>query len=386
MNIRLTVLLICSMILSGCGQIFETPPIATPRVITIVATPTAPIATPVPQALVAAVDAEDLLLVNLYERVNPSVVNIDIVGEFRNELTEFGSGSGFVIDDQGHIITNNHVVEDADRLYITFADGNVALAQIIGRDPNSDLAVVKVDVDAALLHPVEFGDSDQVKVGQRVAAIGNPFGLDGTMTLGIVSGVGRVLRETGSYTNPDIIQTDAPINPGNSGGPLLDTFGRVVGVNTAIRTDGENRANSGVGFAVPVNTVKRIAPQLIQNGFASYPYLGISVENFFSLAEMAVEVELPAQRGVLISEIASGGPAERAGLRGSDHIQNVRGVDVALGGDIITAIDGAPVNSFDEMIAYLLAHYQAGDTVSVTFIRDGETQTVDLVVGERPPG
>jgi len=390
MKLRLTFLAMLSAMVSACGgmAVFET---ATPDAPRVIIAPTRAAPTPLPESIVIEADAEEALLVNLYERVNPSVVNIDVAGAaLQGDFSEFGSGSGFVYDADGHIVTNNHVVESADRLFVTFADGSVAEAELVGRDPSSDLAVIRVKADAQLLRPLELGDSDQLKVGQRVVAIGNPFGLVGTMTVGIVSGVGRTLPadtftgQSGPYTNPDIIQTDAPINPGNSGGPLLDSHGRVIGVNSAIRTTGENRANSGVGFAVPVNAVKRIVPQLIQTGSVRYPYLGISSDSRFTPAELAAALDLPTPRGVLISEVVSGGPADRAGLRGGDLEATVRGLTVATGGDIIIAIDDAPVSSFDRLISYLVNNVEVGQVVKITFIRGDETMEANLTVGERP--
>lgn len=388
MKVRVTVLSIIIIVLAACnGAIFDTSAAPPPQVITVIATPTPlPQVTPVSQSIIIEADAEEILLINLYERVNPSVVNIDILGEFREEFTEFGSGSGFVIDREGHIVTNNHVVEDADQLFVTFSDGRVAQATVVGRDADSDLAVIHVNVDAELLHPVELGDSDLVKIGQRVVAIGNPFGLEGTMTVGIVSGLGRTLRDPGTYTNPDIIQTDAAINPGNSGGPLLDSLGRVIGVNTAIRTNGENRANSGVGFAVPVNAVSRVVPQLIENGRVAYPYLGVRIDNgLFTMAELAAALNLPTDQGVLITAVIPGGPAEQAGLQGGDRQESVRGTSITVGGDIITAIGGIPVNSFAELIAKLVANFEVNQTITVTFLRGGDLLEVELIVGERPP-
>ncbi len=389
MKLRVTLLALTSLALSACGNmaVFEA---ATPAPVRAAATPRpAEPPSPVPEAIAIEADAEELLLTNLYERANPSVVNIDVAGGAEADFAEFGSGSGFVLDRQGHIVTNNHVVEDADSIYVTFSDGSVAEAKLVGRDAASDLAVIRVEVDSTLLWPVELGDSDQVKVGQRVVAIGNPFGLAGTMTVGIVSAVGRTLpAETlssgGSYRNPDIIQTDAPINPGNSGGPLLDSHGRVVGVNSAIRTAGENRANSGVGFAVPVNTVKRIVPQLIETGRARYPYLGITADNRFSMPELAEALNLPTPRGVLVSTVTDGGPAERAGLRGGNREETLRGFSVAAGGDIIVAIDDTPIGSFDEMISYLIAKTEVGQVVKVTILRGDERLDVSVTLGERP--
>jgi 2-alkenal reductase len=223
-----------------------------------------------------------------------------------------------------------------------------------------------------------------------VVAIGNPFGLVGTMTVGIVSGKGRTLPADGpagsssNFSNPDIIQTDAAINPGNSGGPLLNSAGEVVGVNAAIRTDGTNRANSGVGFAVPVNTVKRVVQQLQETGRVSYPYLGVSVDNHFTTGELASALQLPVVKGVIVASVVDGGPAQRAGLRGGDEQITLRGIPVRSGGDIIIAIDGDAIDSFDEMIAYLAARKQVGQTVTVTIMRGTETLQVPVTLDERP--
>ncbi len=378
----------------GCREfdVFETPTPVRPAPVVRVPVASVPTAIPQPVAtpdkIVIAADEVDTLLTNLYERANKGVVNIDVSGGA--DLTEFGSGSGFVIDTDGHIVTNNHVIQDASEIDITFWDGSVATGSVIGTDPYSDLALVKVNVDPSKLYPLELGDSDQVKVGQRVIAIGNPFGLVGTMTVGIVSGKGRTLPAdspngtSSSFTNPDIIQTDAAINPGNSGGPLLNSKGEVIGVNSAIRTDGTNRANSGVGFAVPSNTVERVTQQLLKNGRASYPYLGVSIDGHLTIAELAQALNLPVDKGVLIASVVPGGPADRAGLRGGDRQVTVRGFPVSAGGDIITAIDGDPINSFDEMITYLAAKKQVGQTVTVTFLRGTDTLQLPVTLDERP--
>jgi 2-alkenal reductase len=390
----LSVLLIVAALAAGCREftVFETPTPSRPVAIANVpaAAPTAlpqPIVTP--DKLTILADEVDQLLANIYERANPAVVNIDVAGG--SDLTEFGSGSGFVIDQAGHIITNNHVVDGADEIDVTFWDGSVAIARLIGADPYSDLALIKVSIEPERLLPLPLGDSDQVKVGQRVIAIGNPFGLVGTMTVGIISGKGRTLPADGptssssSFSNPDIIQTDAAINPGNSGGPLLNSAGEVIGVNSAIRTDGTNRANSGVGFAVPSNTVKRVVKQIQETGRVSYPYLGVSVDsNHFTTGELAAELQLPVKQGVLIASVVDGGPAERAGLRGGDRQVTVRGIPVRAGGDIIVAIDGDAINNFDEMIAYLAAKKQVGQTVTVTIMRGTETLQVPVTLDERP--
>jgi S1-C subfamily serine protease len=385
----LSVLLIVVMLAAGCREftVVQTP---TPTQLQTIANVPAALPQPIetPDQLTILADEVDQLLANIYERANPAVVNIDVAGG--SDLTEFGSGSGFVVDQDGHIVTNNHVIEDADEIDVTFWDGTVVTAKLIGADPYSDLALIQVTLEPAKLSPLTLGDSDQVKIGQRVIAIGNPFGLVGTMTVGIVSGKGRTLPADGpsgssnSFSNPDIIQTDASINPGNSGGPLLNSAGEVIGVNSAIRTDGTNRANSGVGFAVPSNTVKRVVLQLQETGRVSYPYLGVSVDNHFTTGELASALKLPVAKGVVIAAVVDGGPAERAGLKGGAQQVTVRGIPVRSGGDIITAIDGDPVNSFDEMIAYLAAKKQVGQTVTVTIMRGTETLQVPLTLDERP--
>jgi 2-alkenal reductase len=377
-------------VLAGCREFksSETPTPAQPiPVMNVQPTAMAQLVS-TPDKLTILADEIDQLLANIYERSNPAVVNIDVAGG--SDLTEFGSGSGFVIDQEGHIVTNNHVVEGADEIDVTFADGSVATARLIGTDPYSDLALVRVEIERVKLVPLTLGDSDQVKVGQRVIAIGNPFGLVGTMTVGIVSGKGRTLPADGpvgsasKFSNPDIIQTDAAINPGNSGGPLLNSAGEVIGVNSAIRTDGTNRANSGVGFAVPVNTVKRVVQQLRDKGEVSYPYLGVSVDSHFTTGELASALKLPVVKGVVVSAVVDGGPAQRAGLRGGDEQITLRGIPVRSGGDIIVAIDGDAIDSFDEMIAYLAARKQVGQTVTVTIVRGTETLQVPVTLDERP--
>jgi S1-C subfamily serine protease len=353
-------------------------------------TSTVLVPTPLPASAETQLATEEAFLENLYLRVNAAVVNITVSSGTDIQTAEVGTGSGFVIDKKGHIVTNHHVAADATELQVTFSDGRIADAQVVGADGYSDLAVIKVDVPESWLTPVELGDSDAVKVGQHVAAIGNPFGLQGSMTLGIVSALGRTLpadqqsTETGFFQNPQIIQTDAAINPGNSGGPLLDLRGRVIGVNAAIRTDNGVRANSGVGFAIPVNTVKRVAPQLIEKGSVSYAYLGVSVDNNFTTAELAVTLKLPVDYGVLIASVASNGPADRAGLKGGNQQTRVRGVPVQTGGDMITAIDGNPIRDFDAMITYLANHTQVGQTITVTVLRDGKEQNFQVKLGERP--
>jgi 2-alkenal reductase len=292
-----------------------------------------------------------------------------------------------VIDKEGHIVTNNHVIEMADALEVIFSDGSVADAQILGTDPYSDLAVIQVDVSPERLVPLELSNSSTLQVGQRVIAIGNPFGLDGTMTVGIISALGRtlpaqILEGSGRFSNPEIIQTDAAINPGNSGGPLLDIRGRVVGVNTAIRST--TGTNSGIGFAVPVSTVRRIVPTLIKEGVYRYPYLGITYDTRFTMAEIAGPLGLPVTHGALIDRVTPGTAADQADLRGGDHEVEVMGTTVNAGGDIIVAIDGYKLRDFDDLIAYLVRETQVGQKVVLTVIRDGENLEVSVTLGERP--
>jgi len=341
----------------------------------------------VPEKVIIEADSEDQLLINIYERVNPAVVNINVAANLFGDLSDFGAGSGFVIDKEGHIVTNNHVVEGADQLRITFADGVVAAAEVVARDADSDLAVIKVDVNPDRLVPLELGDSSSLRVGQRVVAIGNPWDLGGTMTVGIVSALGRTLPgrvtpKLGLYSIPDLIQTDAAINPGNSGGPLIDSRGLVVGVNTAIRS--ESNSNSGVGFAVPVDIVKRVVPALISEGRYRYPYLGITANSLVTVADLAEELDLQVQRGVMIAEVTRGQPAARAGLRGGTERIDFFGQPVAIGGDIILAIDDYNLRDFDDLIAYLVRETSVGQEVILTILREDETLQVPLTLGERP--
>jgi S1-C subfamily serine protease len=346
--------------------------------------------TALPQDVLNQADVQDQILVNLYERVSPSVVNVEVSAkDSSGQLQDVGLGSGFVYDMDGHIITNAHVEVQSDELRVKFEDGTVLTAKVVGDDKYSDLAVLKVDAPAGFsLTPLEIGDSSTLQVGERVMAIGNPFGLSNTMTTGIVSGIGRTLpsnlvTDTGAaFSNPLIIQIDAAINPGNSGGPLLDLHGRVVGVNVAIRSD--TGVNAGVGFAIPSNTLTRVVPQIIQTGKVSYPYLGIATQSSFELGELSLAFHLPVSQGVLISDVPAGSPASKAGLRGSTHNDTLRGQPVALGGDIIVAVDRVPINNFDELLGYLVSNTSIGQRVVVTIIRDGQKMDVPVTLESRP--
>jgi S1-C subfamily serine protease len=354
-----------------------------------------------------AVAALEGTLESIYTRVNPSVVNVQVgqaaeagspaIPDVPGSPFQFpapqgpqpqqGLGSGFVWDTEGHIVTNNHVVDGADRIRVTLYDGTTVPATLVGADPDSDLAVVQVDLPADQLQPVQVADSTQVKVGELVVAIGNPFGLEGTMTLGIVSALGRSLptesaiAQGPTYTIPDVIQTDAPINPGNSGGVLVDDQGWVIGVTAAIESP--VRANAGIGFAIPSAIVQKVVPVLIQDGRYDHPYIGISGTSLTPELAGAMDLE-SGQRGVLVVDLTAGSPAEEAGLRGSDRQVDVEGQQVSVGGDVIVAIDGETVKEFDDLVTYLARHTKVGQTITLTILRDGNEQTVDLTLAARP--
>lgn len=354
------------------------------------------IPTAIPAEIISAADAEYLLLTNIYERVAPSVVNIEVsVATPHPEIAAVGisRASGFVLNADGYIVTNAHVVADAQAINVTFNNGYVADAQLIGSDVFSDLAVVKVDVDPERLHPVEIGDSDAVHVGDRAIAIGNPFGLASSMTVGIVSGLGRQLPSaelinndiTPGFQNPSIIQVDTDINPGNSGGPLLNSRGQVIGINTAIRT--ESGVFEGVGFAVPAATLKRIVPELIEKGHVDYSWLGITVlpvDEGYGVAALAEPLGLPVEAGVLINTITPDSPAAKGGLQGGSRVETVRGRSVCVGGDIIVAVNDAFIGSMDELVSYLVVNTSPGDTIRLLIVRGSDTFELPVTLESRP--
>lgn len=305
----------------------------------------------------------------------------------QQEYQESGAGSGFVWDTEGHIITNNHVIEGADSIRVIFANGTSAAGEVIGSDSASDLAVVKVDVPASELTPIQVTDSTKAKVGQLVVAIGNPYRLSSSMTTGIISGLGRSLSldtstsATVTYTIPDVIQTDAAINPGNSGGVLVDINGRLLGVTTAIESP--VRANSGIGYVVPSIIVQKIVPFLIQDGFYQQPYIGISGTDL--TPELAAAMDLDGtQRGALVIDVSSGTPAEAASLQGSDRTASINGQDTRVGGDVITAVDGNAINDFEDLTAYLARYTNVGQTIEISYLRDGQEKTTSLTLAARP--
>jgi S1-C subfamily serine protease len=331
---------------------------------------------------ISTVEAADkeLTLPDLFTSAEKSVVQITDSDEANADSR---LGSGFVYDNNGHIITNHHVVNGGGRLDVTFLDGNVYRARLIGSDPFTDLAVLYVqEVPADKLLPLPLADSSKIRIGEQVAAIGNPFGLSGSMTAGIVSGLGRLIpsQEAGSFSIPDVIQTDAPINPGNSGGPLLNMRGEVIGINSAIfSTTGQF---AGVGFAVPSDTVAKVIPALITTGSFNHPWLGVSGTDMTPGVAEALGLEQP--RGFLVVDVVSGSPAERAGIQGGDSESVIDGRPIELGGDVIIGIDDKPVRKIDDILVYLQREKSVGDNLKLTVLRDGQVQDVIAVLGARP--
>jgi S1-C subfamily serine protease len=331
-----------------------------------------------------------------YAALSPGVVAIltySDVGAPHDGQIPTGQGTGFVIDTEGHILTNHHVIDGAKEIEVDFPQGMKAWAELLGKDPDSDLAVLKVDLPALQLVPLPLGDSDMVRVGDPVAAIGNPFGLAGTMTVGIVSALERTLDSErqapggSAFSAGDIIQTDAAINPGNSGGPLLNQHGQVIGVNRAIRTENftvsGDAANSGVGFAIPVNIVKRVVPLLIQEGSYRYPYLGISsLSSERWTLPILEQLDLPPNAsGAYVTCVTPGGPAEKAGLIGAGSCDSE---GLSSGGDLLVAIDGQAIIDFNDLLSYLVEHTEVGQEVTVRVLRDGKEVDLPVTIGPRP--
>jgi len=346
-----------------------------------------PAYTPQPLPTIGEDDLQERL-VALYEYINPGVVSIRTYTDFSGE----GQGSGFVFDTLGHIVTNYHVVEGADEIEVAFSDGFRAMASLVGRDLNSDIAVLKVEAPVNQFKPLPLGDLSKVKVGQTVVAIGNPFGLSGTMTIGIISSMGRTLESMqsapggGLFTAGDLIQTDAAINPGNSGGPLLNLNAEVIGINRAIRTDEDaslySPVNSGIGFAVPVNIVRKVVPELIEYGTYDYPYMGIeSYRGDFTLKVLQA-LNVPANTvGAYVMGVNLGGPADQAGLQGGNRQTYIE--NLIAGGDWIIAIDDNPISTFNDMLSYIVGNTRPGDTVMLTILREGRQLNLPLTLGRR---
>lgn len=331
------------------------------------------------------IESHDEVLVALYKRVNPSVVLIQTLTDYGQ-----GAGSGFLYDSQGHIVTNYHVIEGATDIEVHFPTGLKTRGAVVATDLDSDLAVVKVDLVPAGITPLPLGDSDLLQVGQTVIAIGNPFGLDSTMTVGIVSAKGRTLAsfrdapDGGVFSAGDLIQTDAAINPGNSGGPLLNLNGEVVGINRAIQTRSslyETPANSGVAFTISSNIIRRVVPSLIETGSYDYPYLGVVAKEELTLLEQeALGITYPV--GAYVIQATTNGPAQKAGVRGGTINSSIPGLP--LGGDLIIAVDGQPVRVFADLLAYLMKQKSPGELITLTIIRDNQQQEVQITLEKRP--
>lgn len=410
-------LIIASLLLSACGtmtSLLQTQPVTQAQQPATTVPNTQQQSPQTTSSATTSLSGYETALENIYSQVNPSVVSIRVVEQqsvssnFSNQTSPFfnfpGSpnqnnqpaqpqysqalGSGFVWSSDGYIVTNNHVVSGASKIEVQFPDGTTVPATVVGADPDSDLAVVKVDNPGFALTPITVNDSTQVKVGQVAVAIGNPFGLENTMTVGIVSALGRTLPagETtsssgASYSIPDIIQTDAPINPGNSGGPLVNDQGMLIGVTSAIESP--SSANAGIGFAIPATIVQNVVPALIKNGTYEHPYLGISGTTL--TPDLAKAMNLDSnQRGALVEEIVPGGPADKANLQGSSRQVTIYGQNIPVGGDVITAIDNTPVKGIDDLIAYLADHTNVNQTVTLTVLRNGKEQNVDVTLLARP--
>lgn len=330
----------------------------------------------VPEGLVSS----SSLLTQRYAELNPGVVNIGVVAELSNGQQGGGAGSGFVLDEDGHIVTNNHVIDQANQVVVVFFNGLQAPAEIIGTDDDSDLAIIKVEQLPEDVYPLPVADSDQVQVGDWAIAIGNPFGLGSSMTLGIVSAIGRSIPSGATpFSIPQAIQTDAAINPGNSGGPLLNLSGQVIGVNAQIRTGGGG-GNAGVGFAIPANVVRHIAPVLIVNGFYEWPWLGVSGSRIDLTLMQANDLE--TQRGAYITNVVPGGAADKAGLRGARIVER-NGFRIPVGGDVVTAIDDVSVADFDDLMTQI-AFKSVDDETVLTILRDGDQRDVSVRLGARP--
>jgi S1-C subfamily serine protease len=319
----------------------------------------------------------------VYEKVADGVVNVTSTAVqmdfFFNAFPTRGSGSGSIIDTAGHILTNHHVVANAQRLEVTLANESKWPAKLIGSDPESDLAVIKIDAPREKLRVIPMGDSKNLRIGQKVLAIGNPFGFQRTLTTGVISSLGRTIRSDTGTLMEDIIQTDAAINPGNSGGPLLNSEGEIIGINTAILSP--SGGSVGIGFAIPVNAAKKIVPELIAKGYVIYPWIGATIQSL--IPEVANYLKLKVERGAMIAEVVKGGPADKAGLRGGNRRIEVGNTIVIVGGDVIVKADHLEIKTNEELIRYI-REKKPGDTVSLQVFRKNKPEEVRLKLGERP--
>lgn len=378
--------LILALISLGCNGI------ASLSIPTVTPLPTlAPTPTQAPPQISAApeepANALEAQIEAVYALAGPAVVHISSISYaydfFFNPVPQEGTGSGFIYDTEGHIVTNYHVVENAQELSVTLADGRSFQATVVGADPTNDLAVLRIEADN-LPQPIPLGDSDSLRVGQFVVAIGNPFGQVGTLTVGVISALGRIIESPDGRFIGEAIQTDAAINPGNSGGPLLDLRGRLIGINAQIISP--SQASAGIGFAVPVNTVRRVVPQLIAHGRYPHPWLGVEylpLTREWSRALRQGGINVP-DTGLLVLQVVAGSPADRAGIRGGTQMVRLGGYRIPVGGDVIVALNGKPISSSKEFIAYLETQTQVGDTITVTLVRDGREQDVRVTLAERP--
>ncbi len=319
----------------------------------------------------------------VYEKVADGVVNITSTAVqmdfFFNVLPAQGSGSGAILDTKGHILTNHHVVANAQKLEVALADGSRWPAKLIGSDPDNDLAVIKIDAPREKLKVIPMGDSKNLRIGQKVLAIGNPFGFERTLTTGVISSVGRTIRSEVGTLIEDVIQTDAAINPGNSGGPLLNSDGEIIGINSAIISP--SGGNVGIGFAIPVNTAKRLVPELISKGYVTYPWIGATIQTL--IPEVAKYLQLKIERGALIAEVVKGGPADKAGLKGGSQRVQVGNMIVLVGGDIVVKADDQEIKTNEELIRYV-REKKIGNSVTFKVYRKDKFENVKVTLGERP--
>ncbi len=381
------VLVALILVLSGCSMVGISTTTTTTSVPAVTTSTTSPAPAIIPSTTTSATGLEDLIE-SIYDRVNPSVVNISVIlaASTTNPLGGAGQASGFVWDTQGNLVTNNHVVDGATRITVTFYDGTTVDASVVGTDADSDLAVIRLKSIPIQLQPISLAESTLVKVGQLAIAIGNPFGLQGTLTVGFVSGLGRLLpanqNATGpTYSIPDVIQTDASINPGNSGGALLDDNGKVMGITNSIETT--SGTSSGVGFAIPSAIMQQVVPALISSGHYVHPYLGVTVTSLDPDLASAMNLP-PGQRGALLQAVAAGSPAEKAGLQASQKQVTINGLQVAVGGDVIIAYNGQTVKSSDDIVTFLARSGSVGQTVTLTVLRGGQQIAVQVTLAARP--